>query len=315
MISLRYHVISIAAVFLALAVGVVLGSTALSGGLLSGLATDKDDLVKEKVDLEQERNALQARLAAADAFAGSVGPKVVGGILDKRSVVLISTHDARPADRDGLKKLIDAAGAKVTGEIQLTKAFTDPAQANQVSDIAIRLQPAGARFPTSGAPGTLAGALLGQVLLLDAKSAEPQTSSGELDAALAGLADGGFIKPGPSAAPAQLAIVLTGGKATGEAVGDKSAAIARLATELDKAGAGAVLAGNAASAGGSGPIGVARSDSEAGDLLSTVDNIDTAAGRVATLLALREQLEGNAGRYGTASTAQGPAPGVEAAGD
>ncbi|MGH3884716.1 MAG: copper transporter, partial [Pseudonocardiaceae bacterium] len=35
MISLRYHVISIAAVFLALALGVVLGSTAISDRLLS----------------------------------------------------------------------------------------------------------------------------------------------------------------------------------------------------------------------------------------------------------------------------------------
>ena len=35
MISLRYHIVSITAVFLALAVGVVLGSTAISGRLLS----------------------------------------------------------------------------------------------------------------------------------------------------------------------------------------------------------------------------------------------------------------------------------------
>ena len=43
MISLRYHVVSIAACFLALAVGVVLGSTALNGTLLSGLAGEKKD--------------------------------------------------------------------------------------------------------------------------------------------------------------------------------------------------------------------------------------------------------------------------------
>ncbi|HWM00380.1 MAG TPA: copper transporter, partial [Nocardioidaceae bacterium] len=44
MISLRYHIISIAAVFLALAVGVVLGSSTLSRTLLSGLSNDNDEL-------------------------------------------------------------------------------------------------------------------------------------------------------------------------------------------------------------------------------------------------------------------------------
>ncbi|WP_158104253.1 copper transporter, partial [Amycolatopsis lexingtonensis] len=87
MISLRYHVVSIAACFLALAVGVVLGSTALNGTLLSGLAGEKKDLGSQVSDLEAQRNALNARLADADAFAGSMGPKVVAGALDKRSVV------------------------------------------------------------------------------------------------------------------------------------------------------------------------------------------------------------------------------------
>jgi hypothetical protein len=309
-ISLRYHIVSIAAVFLALAVGVVLGSTALSGNLLSGLTADKDELAAKATALEAERNALKARLADADSFAGSTGPKIVSGTLDKRTVVLVTNHDTRPADRDAVKKLIAAAGAKVTGELQLTAAFADPAKSDQLSEIATRLQPAGAKFPVSGGPGTLAGALLGNTLLLDAKSAKPQSSPAELDAALAGLADGGFIKPTGNLGAAQLAVVLTGGKATGKGVGDKAATIGRFATELDKASAGAVLAGNTAAASSTGPIGVVRADTAATDVLSTVDNVHTSAGRVVTVLALREQLEGHSGRYGTAGNAEGPAPGV-----
>lgn len=314
MISLRYHVISIAAVFLALAVGVVLGSTALSGSLLSGLTADKDELAQRAANLESERNALKARLADADSFAGSVGPKIVSGALDKRTVVLVTNHDARPSDRDAVRKLIKAAGGTVTGEVQLTPAFADPRKSDQLADVATRLQPSGAKFPTSGGPGTLAGALLGHTLLLDGKSAKRQSSVDELDAALAGLADGGFIKPSNGIRAAQLAVVLTGGKATGKSVGDKAATIARFATEMDKAGAGAVLAGTTAAASGSGPIGVVRADTAATEVLSTVDHVQTAAGRVVTVLALREQLEGNAGRYGTGGNAQGPAPGVQSTG-
>ena len=43
MISLRQHAISLAAVFLALAIGVVLGSGVLSDTLLSGLRDQKKD--------------------------------------------------------------------------------------------------------------------------------------------------------------------------------------------------------------------------------------------------------------------------------
>ncbi|MGH3431798.1 MAG: copper transporter [Thermocrispum sp.] len=315
MISLRYHIVSIAAVFLALAVGVVLGSTALSGNLLSGLTEDKDQLAQRVTGLEAERNALRARLADQDAFSASVGPKIVAGSLDKRTVVLVTNHDASPADRDGLRKLIKAAGATVTGEVQLTPAFADPGQSDQLSEIATRLQPSGARFPTAGGPGTLAGALLGNTLLLDGKSAKRQSSAGERDAALAGLADGGFIKSAGDVRAAQLAVVLVGGKATGDGVGDRAATLGRFATELDKSGAGAVLAGSPAAASSSGPIGMVRADTASTEVLSTVDNANTAAGRVVTVLALREQLEGRAGRYGIAGNAQSPAPGVSAKGD
>ncbi|MEU4669488.1 copper transporter [Amycolatopsis sp. NPDC023774] len=310
MISLRYHIVSITACFLALAVGVVLGSTALNGSLLSGLSDQKKDLGTQVSDLEAQRNALNARLADSDAFAGSMGPKVVAGTLDKRTVVLVTTEDARPADRDAIKQLVQQSGASVTGELQLTDSFTDPEKADQLRDVVTRLQPAGSQFPTAGDSGTLAGALLGSVLLLDKSTAKPQSTSDELAAALGGLTDGGFVKPSQGVQPAQLAIVLTGAQQTGEGAGDRAATIARFATQLDRSGAGTVLAGDPGSADGSGPIGVVRADTSATSILSTVDNVDSAAGRVATLLALREQLDGGAGRYGTGGNAQAPAPGV-----
>ena len=309
MISLRYHVVSIAACFFTLAVGVVLGSTALSGSLLSGLSDQKNDLAKRVSDLEGQRNAVKARLADADAFAGSVGPKIVAGLLDKRTVVLVTTEDAKPADRDSLKQLIGQAGGSVTGELQLTQAFADPSKADQLRQVVTRLQPAGVQFPTAGDQGTLAGALLGSVLLLNKDSAKPQSSPDELAAALGGLTDGGFVKPRQDVRPAQLAIVLIGAQASGDGAGDKAATIARFATQLDRSGAGTVLAGDPDSAGGTGAIGVVRADTAATSILSTVDNVDAAAGRITTILALREQLDGASGRYGIAGNAQSPAPG------
>lgn len=58
MITLRQHAISLAAVFLALAVGVILGSGLLNDTLLSGLREDKRSQQRQIEDLNQDKNAL-----------------------------------------------------------------------------------------------------------------------------------------------------------------------------------------------------------------------------------------------------------------
>jgi hypothetical protein len=311
-ISLRYHIISIAAVFLALAVGVVLGSTTLSRTLLSGLTSDNDDLVNQVHDLETQRNAQRARLADADGFAAQVGPMAVQGQLSQRTVVIVTTADADPADRDALDTLVTDAGARVTGEVQLTDDFSNPEKADQLKDIVPRLLPAGVALPTVSDPGTLAGGLLGPLLLIDKADNKPQASADEAAAAFTGLTEGGFVKASQDIQPAQLAIVLTGGAAKGDGAGDRAATVARFATQLDRSGAGAVLAGGEGSADGTGAVGGVRADTAATSILSTVDNVGTPAGRVVTVLALTEQLDGKSGRYGTAGNAQAPAPGAPA---
>jgi hypothetical protein len=308
-ISLRYHIVSITAVFLALAVGVVLGSTAISSRLLSGLSNENNSLAQEVVNLQSDRNALNSKLTDADRFATSVGPLAVKGQLTDRTVVLVTTADAKPSDRDALAELMRAAGATVTGELQLTDSFVDPRKADQLRDLVARLQPAGTQLPTASDPGTRAGGLLGTLLLLKKDTNQQQASADESAAALAGLTSAGFIKPGQGLRPAQLAVVLTGGAVAGDSAGDKAATIARFAIQLDRSGAGAVLAGGNGSANGTGGIGVVRADTAATSVLSTVDNVDFAAGRVVTVLALREQLDGKSGRYGVAGNAEAPSPG------
>lgn len=308
MISLRYHVISLAVVFLALALGVVLGSTAISDRLLSGLSSDRDQLGRQVADLQAENSGLRARLADADAFAGTLAPRVVRGVLQDRTVVLVTTADADPGDRDALSALLVGAGATVTGEVQLTDAFTDPARSDQLVELTTRLLPAGVQLPTAPDAGTLTGGLLGSLLLVDPATGTPQASPEETTAVLAGLGDGGYLRAEPQVEPAQLAVVLTGGATGGDGSGDRAGTVARFATQLDRSGAGVVLAGRPGSAEGDGAIGAVRADTAATSVLSTVDDISSAAGRVTTVLALAEQSEGRAGRYGTAGNAEAVAP-------
>lgn len=312
MISLRYHVISISAVFLALAIGLVLGSTTLSNTLLSGLTGQKEQLGRQVSDLQAQNNSLNAQLTAADRFGRGIGPLAVRGALDRRTVALVSTADAKPADRDAIISLLRSAGATVTAQVQLTDAFADPHKADQLRDLTVRLIPAGFQLPTASDPGTLSGGLFGGLLLLSKSSNQPQATPTEVSSALAALSDGGFVKAPGTVAPAQLAIVLTGRAFTGDSAGDRAATLARFATQLQRTGSGTVLAGATGSAGGTGAVGVVRADNSAASILSTVDDADISAGQVVTVLALQAQLDGKPGRYGTAGNAQAPVPGSEA---
>ncbi|RCW44724.1 copper transport outer membrane protein MctB [Halopolyspora algeriensis] len=308
MISLRYHTVSIAAVFLALATGVLLGSTSVSEHLLSRLGNERDSLRNRVENLHAERNALRSKVENAHRFGTAIGPLVVQGQLDRHSVVLVTTPEVSAQDREAMAGMLGAAGADVTGTVRLTERFTDPERAGQLRDVLTRLLPAGVQLPVASAPGTLAGGFLGPVTLLDPRTGEARVSAAERAAAFGGLSEGGFVRVSEELRPAELAVVLTGDRAHGDNGTSPAAMIARFTAQMDRSGAGAVLAGWSGSAAGSGAVQAARSDSGISSAVSTVDNADVAAGRVATVLALREQLEDRTGHYGVGGNAQGPVP-------
>jgi hypothetical protein len=302
-ISLRYHLVSIAAVFLALALGVLLGSGGVSERLLSAQAGRADGLDGQVQTLTAERDRLAEAQRAADGFAGRVGPAAVRGLLAGKTVAFV-TVGADPADRDAIGKLLGQSGAAVTGELALTPAVGDPARADQLRELTSQLLPTGARLPSASDTGSLVGGLLGGVLV------GRGVDSAAADAVYTGLASAGFLTPGDRPKPADLVVVLTGGALDGVDAAEAAAVTARMAAELDRAqGAGAVLAGRTGSADATGAVGVARADPGITGALSTIDDVQSPSGQVSTVLALREQVDGRAGRYGSAaSAADGAAP-------
>jgi outer membrane murein-binding lipoprotein Lpp len=306
MISLRYHAVSIAAVFLALAVGVVLGAGGISNRVLGALSTQRDDLSGQVTHLTGERDALAARQRTADDFAARIGPAAVRGLLDGKSVALV-TAGADTQDRDAVAGLIQRSGATLTGQLELTDAVGDPGRADQLRELTSQLLPTGAKLPAASDTGSLVGGLLGGVLL--SRDGQPQVSSDAANGVLTGLTTAGFVRPGDAPGAANLVLVLTGGTVAGIDAADSAAVYARMAAELDRTGGGAVLAGRSGSAASTGAVGVARADPQIVAGLSTVDDVDSGTGRVATVLALREQLDGRAGRYGSGEgAADGAAP-------
>jgi outer membrane murein-binding lipoprotein Lpp len=307
-ISLRYHAVSIAAVFLALAMGVVLGASGVSDRVLAAVSNQRDDLGVQVTRLSAERDALAAQDRAADEFASRVGPAAVRGLLARQTVALV-VAGADVQDRDGVTGLIEQAGGTVTAQVELTDAVGDPARADQLRELTSQLLPTGAQLPAASDTGSLVGGLLGGVLL--ARDGGAAVRHDDADSVLSGLTSAGFVQPGTPSGAASLVLVLTGGAQDGVDAADSAAVYARLAAQLDLAGAGAVLAGRSGSADATGAVGVARADPQVVARLSTVDDVQSGAGRVAAVLALREQLDGRAGSYGTgASAASGAAPAV-----
>src|SRR5690606_34473384 len=100
------HAISLAAVFLALAIGIALGSGMLSNTVLSGLRDDKQDMRQQIDTLTEDRNALNEKLSAAGDFDAQVAPRILRDALADKSVVIFRTPDAADNDVDGLTRLV-----------------------------------------------------------------------------------------------------------------------------------------------------------------------------------------------------------------
>ena len=81
MIDFRYHLVSIIAVFLALAVGLVVGSTALSGKAEEALKVAQRNALANNKTLQQDKSALSNQVSADQAFAQAASQRLIGGLL------------------------------------------------------------------------------------------------------------------------------------------------------------------------------------------------------------------------------------------
>jgi outer membrane murein-binding lipoprotein Lpp len=300
-ISLRQHVVSLAAVFLALAVGVVLGSGVLSDTLLSGLRDDKKDLQSQINDLTDQKNALNERLGAADDFNAQMSGRIVHDTLTDKSVVLIRTPDADNDDVAAVGRILGQAGAKLSGSVTLTQQFVDANNAEKLRSVVNSpILPAGTQLNTALVDqGSQAGDLLGITLLIDRNPDAPAVDNVARQTVLAALRDTGFITlDGESVGSADTALIVTGGP-LGDGGGNQGATVARFAAAMAPHGSGTVLAGRAGSATGTGAVAVTRSDPGLASTVTTVDDIDAESGRITAVLALGDLVAGRpVGQYG-----------------
>jgi hypothetical protein len=301
-ITFRYHIVSLVAVFLALALGIVLGTTALNGPVTTDLRHQVNDLKADRTQLAGEAKTLQGQVDSSDEFATTYGAKLVAGALRRQSVLIVCMPGVPTSMENGISAQLTAAGASISGRLVFAPAFTDPAQQSSVDTLVTNgTAPFGLRLPPTSDAGQLGGALLAYVLVGKGQPTDLKTVLGEF----AGLH---MITSDPQGiTSSQTIVVLTSGTLSQNSYAGQTEL--DLISALGNVNAHTVVAGDADSAASSGLIGLVRT-SPTKSTVSTVDDADSPVGQVSTTLAVAGATKGEVGQYGTkkGSQAQFPTP-------
>lgn len=290
MITFRYHLVSVAAILIALAAGIALGS---------GPLDDAGDTLRGNGG----STAVDPAVASfEEGFAG----RTAGGLLEDRlkgqSVVVLTVPGASQAEVGGIVSDLQAAGAEVTGQVELTSKMLDAADRQFAEGVA---QQSAADVPgVSSATDSYGriGAALARALLADETTPADQTAATIRSA----FTEGDLLStPTPPANLATLAVLVTGPQRAGTA--DRSTVIAALAGAMNETGKGVVVAGPSSSSTDGGAVKAVR-DGAFATSVSTVDVTDSAAGRIVTVLAAASQADGQPGAWGTSRSVGGALP-------
>jgi hypothetical protein len=342
-IDFRYHVVSIVAVFLALAIGIVLGSTELQGPAYSIL---DQTTAKLQGELNQARTALsqsQAQANSGEAYAEAVEPAVLRDLLTGQRLLIVTEPGAQTSVVSGLTTAAADAGASVTGQINLQPKFFDTSDTTRDSlnqtteDVA---QQAGLTLASSGSFQQQAAQVIASEILVKAASSgsgqatnagQPtsgSTASGQASSSssasgtdqataaqtmLSAYANSGFLNTsGQPGTPATLVVVVTPQTAPSDGGADQlDQVLVPLVTEFAAKSSATVVVGSSGGSGSGSPIAVLRSNNVANQV-STIDDADFVSGQTVTMQALATLLQGGKaasyGLTGNGASAVAPSP-------
>lgn len=307
MIDFRYHIVSLVAVFLALAVGIVIGAFTLSGGVGDSLNQQASSLRTEQAQLRAQVQATGSALNQADDFAKIADPKLTGGVLTGKSVALI----VLPATPDALVSAsstsITSSGATVASTVRLDDSWSDGRAAAQLRSAASSL----GVDPSQTDAGRLPGIVLGKAL------AAQNTAAGK--AVLTRLQDNSLIDLSGAENVAVDSIVVLW-------AGFPADTQAKTVTTWSGFVSGVGAATKAVVGVSGGPadndltkpdplVTALRSSADATATMSVVDDGGRSMGQTALVLATDRELAGVSGQYGLASDATAPIPALTGTAD
>ena len=299
MINFRFHLVSLVAVFLALALGVMMGATVIDRAIVNGLEA-RIDRVGDRADETRDENlALKARLDALEAYAEQALPLIVG---DRLTGVPVAMVAVRGVNEEVVRQTADAlrrGGAVVNGVVWLEPSLALPDVSAEV-----KLGEAVGDAVRRGADlRRTAIEALGRRLALGPAATAP---GGDVDV-LTGLGTAGFVTfdsmggdfdSSRYPVPGSRVLVIDGGQAKLKA----DVVTLPLIRTLQVQGAMVAL-GEVNAPAGPGPargaiVSGVRDDQALATRVATVDDLEQPRGRAALALALEELGRGQAGHYG-----------------
>lgn len=297
MINFRFHLVSLIAVFLALALGVVMGATVIDEAIVDGLNA-RINRVEDAADAQRERNSeLQDEVERLQAFVGDEFG--VAGRLDGVSVGVIAPRGVEGDQARGAVDILQTAGADAPGVLWLEEKWqlADEEAREELADI-LGVPRAGAAELRAVAWTALAGAPGAPVSTTELIPALVDAGFVEFDPV--GEQGDGFDPGGYPVAGARVLLI-----DQSDAGDDAKELVESMMSELVAAGIPLVMGEVYQEAEDEdGPVrgarlAIVREDSELRLAVSTVDDLEEVPGKVATVLALAD-LPGTVGQYGLA---------------
>src|SRR5438034_7366508 len=140
MISFRYHVVTIVAVFVALAVGLLMGTAFLDQGLVSDLRNRTTSLSNRVNQLQGEVKDTRGLLATSQRWADQTRSLAVNGRLGGTRVVIVTEEGVDLSNLNAVRQTLSGpggAGATIDGVLVLSRdlSMQDPATRQKVASI------------------------------------------------------------------------------------------------------------------------------------------------------------------------------------
>ena len=303
MIDFRFFIISIVAVFLALGLGIVLGSGFLGDPILRTLEGRVQDALGTNARLEEEILDLEAEQDQDREFMSAIESVVVEGRLPSTQVVVVDIEGTEGELTDAVRAVVEEAGGEVASEVRLTEKV----EMADAADRQVLARTLGSTSPEVEELRALLGRELGDALLAAGRADRLGGSARESEETIDQLVDLGYLNVDFRAGdrfPDDASFVIAAG-APEEPKWSVESLVEALASSLAEARAPVVAAETSDSAW---EVVAGLRDGDVADApLSTVDNAETAPGRIAVALALDLAPE-ETGHWGIGDGASGPVP-------
>lgn len=303
MINFRYHIVSLMAVFLALAVGIAAG-VSLGPSVKEGLNAQADLDRKTVVELRAELDRVNALDKYRDAYATRVGTQVSVNALSGDGVAVVAMPGAPGGVVSDISKAVADAGGTVVRSVKVDDSVFDATKADAV-DAAV--EPYGGELGLED--NMTAATRFGRALGWSIAAKTPQERDESAVAVGKALEKAGLATiSSDSTRRAELVIVVSAPAAAPQLSPEVLQAHVQAETALFVRSGGVVVAGPDSEGIEGTDVLAVRTDGDAASKLSTVDVADLPSGVTTTVLAGQEQLLGRPGHYGALTKADAPLP-------